>query len=236
MRLDDPEVVRAEYSTEVGLEARRAAFATATGPSALDVLFAAVAEAQPRSCLEVGCGPGQMAARIAEELRVELVAIDISPRMVELARGRGVDARLGDVQELPFADGSFDCAVAAWMLYHVPDLDRGLGELARVLRPGGRLVASTNSIDNMSELWNLAGRTRRSEVTVFLAENAEEPLQRHFGSVERRDVTGEMTFTRASARDYVANSIAHGHLADRLPEFDEPLVVTRRMAIFVATR
>ena len=45
--------------------------------------------------------------------------------MVELARARGVDARVGDVQELPFADGAFDCVVAAWMLYHVPDLDRG---------------------------------------------------------------------------------------------------------------
>ena len=62
--------------------------------------------------------------------------VDVSPRMVELARARGVDARVGDVQELPFDDGSFDCAVAAWMLFHVPDLDRGLAELARVLRPG----------------------------------------------------------------------------------------------------
>ena len=52
--------------------------------------------------------------------------VDQSERMVELARARGVtDAQVGDVQQLPFADASFDTAVAAWMLYHVPDLDRG---------------------------------------------------------------------------------------------------------------
>ena len=61
---------------------------------------------------------------------------------------------LGDVQELPFPDGTFDAAVAAWMLYHVPDRDRAISELARVLRPGGRLVAITNGRDHLAELWH----------------------------------------------------------------------------------
>jgi SAM-dependent methyltransferase len=236
LKLDDPEVVKNEYASEARFERRRAAFANASGPSALDTLFEAVAEAKPRRYLEVGCGPGDMAERVQKELGAEVVAIDVSPRMVELTRARGVDARVGDVQELQFEDAGFDCAVAAWMLYHVPDLDRGLGELARVLRPGGRLVAATNSIDNLRELWDLVARDRRTESVRFFAENAEEPLRRHFRSVERRDVVGELSFTRESARDYVANSIGHAHLADNLPAFTEPLVVTRHMTIFVAGR
>ena len=236
MKLNDPEVVAAEYADESRFERRRAAFAHSTGPSALDTLFDAVSEVRPRRYLEVGCGPGDMAARVADDLEIEVVAVDISPRMVELARERGVDARVGDVQELPFEDASFDCAVAAWMLYHVPDLDRGLSELARVLRPGGRLVAATNSIDNMHELWSLVGRDRRTEDVRFFAENGEEPLRRHFPSVERRDAVGEMSFTREAVRDYVENSIGHAHLADGIPPFDEPLAVTRHMTIFVATK
>jgi ubiquinone/menaquinone biosynthesis C-methylase UbiE len=64
-----------------------------------------------------------LAERIASELDCELVAIDQSERMVALTRERGLDARLGDVCDLPFADGEFDVALAAWMLYHVADLD-----------------------------------------------------------------------------------------------------------------
>jgi SAM-dependent methyltransferase len=236
LTLNDPEVVAAEYADESRFERRRAAFANATGPSALDTLFAAVVEAEPRRYLEVGCGPGDMAAHVANELEIDVVALDISPRMVELTRARGVDARVGDVQDLPFDDASFDCAVAAWMLYHVPDLDRGLAELARVLRPGGRLVAATNSIDNMHELWDLVGRDRRTEGIRFVTENGEEPLRRHFASVERRDVIGDMSFTREAVRDYVANSIGYAHLADGITPFEEPLAVTRHMTIFVATR
>ena len=69
--------------------------------------------------------------------------------MVELAKERGLDARLGDVQNLDFPDAGFDAVVAAWMLYHVPDLDRALGECARVLRPGGTFLAVTNSADDL---------------------------------------------------------------------------------------
>ena len=93
---------------------------------ARDLAFDAVAEVEPRRVLEVGCGRGELAERvIAPSSACELVAIDQSERMVELTRARGVDARVGDVQALPFEDAAFDCAVAAWMLYHVPDLDRG---------------------------------------------------------------------------------------------------------------
>jgi SAM-dependent methyltransferase len=236
LKLNDPEVVAAEYADESRFERRRAAFARSTGPSAVHTLFEAVAEARPRRYLEVGCGPGDMAARVKDELGIEVVALDISPRMVELTRERGVDARVGDVQELPFEAASFDCAVAAWMLYHVPDLDRGLAELARVLTPGGRLVAATNSIDNMHELWSLVGRDRRTEDVRLFAESGEEPLRRHFAFVERRDVAGEMSFSREQVRDYVANSIGHAHLADNIPAFEEPLAVTRSMTIFVATK
>jgi SAM-dependent methyltransferase len=199
------------------------------------VVLDAIAEVAPTRVLEVGCGLGELAARIASELGAQVVAVDLSPRMVELARGRGVDAQQGDVQRLPFVDGDFDCSTANWMLYHVPDLDRGLRELARTLRPHGRLVAAANGLRHLEELWSLVGRDRAAEPFRFCAETGEDLLRRHFGRVERRDIESRVTFPDAAAvRGYVSSSVAHKHLAARVPELVGPLVATRYNSVFVA--
>lgn len=237
MRLDDPELVRREYASEEGLRARLSAYAGIPRPDARDVAFEAVREARPEHVLEVGCGSGETAARINDELGATVVAVDISPRMVELARERGVDAREGDVQDLPFAGASFDCVVANWMLYHVPDLDRGLGELARVLRPGGRLVAATNGLAHLGELWALVGRDRSKEPRRFFVETGEGALRAHFERVERRDVANVVAFEdRDAVCRYVASSVAHKHLAARVPIFDGPFFATQIAAVFVAEK
>ena len=233
MRVDDPGAVAAQYATEATLEARRALYRNVEGPDPRELAFEAVAEVRPRRVLEVGCGPGELAARIGRELGAEIVALDLSPRMVELARARGVDARVGDVQGLPFADGEFDCAVAAWMLFHVPDLDRGLAELARVLRPGGRLVAVTNAEGHMRELRQLAGRAAWARP--FTAENGAEPLARHFAAVERRDSDGwALIEDEETVRGFVASLGADTPV--ELPPFDLPLRARRASAIFVAAK
>ena len=131
--LNDPELVRREYADETRYATRMGNQETATGPDPYDVVFAAVAEHQRRDLLEVGCGRGELAERMSRELSAHVVALDQSERMVELTAARGVEAIIGDVVDLPFGDGSFDCAVAAWMLYHASDLDRALVELRRVL-------------------------------------------------------------------------------------------------------
>ena len=234
MRLDDQEVVRAEYASEAGLVARASVYQGIAGQDARDVVFDAIAEVTPERVLEAGCGWGELALRLATELGADVRAIDLSPRMVELARERGVEAQVADVCALPFQDGSFDSVTANWMLYHVPDVDLAVSELARVLRPGGRLVAATNSTAHLEELWALVGRDRTGEARHFFAEDGGEWLASHFARVERRDVVSPMTFDTEAARGYIRSSIAHKHLADRVPELAEPLVVTRRCAVFVA--
>jgi SAM-dependent methyltransferase len=234
-RIDDPAAVREQYATEAGLAARKSIYTDVTGPDSRELVFEAVAETGPRSVLEVGCGEGELAQRMTAELAADVVAIDQSERMVELARARGVDARVGDVQELPFADASFDVAVAAWMLYHVPDLDRGIGELERVLRPGGRLVATTNASDHLQEMLESAGVDDWD--FSFQAENGADLLGRHFPSVDVRDASGTVTLHDADQiRGYLRSSIRLHRWADRVPELREPLVVRRRPVLFVATK
>src|SRR4051812_10668846 len=144
MRLDNPLLVQWEYASEERLAKRNEIFRRfARGENAEEWAFRAVAEAEPRRVLEVGCGTGEFAGRVRRDLGAEVLAIDISPRMVELTKEQGIDARVADVQAIPFEDASFDCVNAGWVLYHALDVDKSIGECARVLRPGGRLVATT---------------------------------------------------------------------------------------------
>jgi SAM-dependent methyltransferase len=233
VRIDDPAHVREQYATEDGLEARRSFYEEVDGPDAREVAFEAVAAVRPQRVLEVGPGPGEASERIARQLGAEVVAVDVSARMVELARERGVDARVGDVQSLPFDDGSFDCALAAWVLFHVPDLDRALSELARVLRPGGRLVAVTTSVDHLAELWQLVGGEPLT--LTFRRENGEDLLSRHFATVERHDVDATVTVRDAEpVRRYLGSSSRGKPFVDLVPELAEPLLVGTRTTVFVA--
>jgi len=234
-RLDDSDVVRREYATDAGLSGRIAAYRFAVGPDPRERAFEAIAETEPRRVVEVGCGQGVMAERIQRELGCEVVAIDQSQHMVHLTRARGVKAAVGDVQELPFSEGEFDVALAAWMLHHVSDVDRALSELARVLAPAGRLVAVTNAGDHLHELAELLGsETRQSS---FSAENGEPQLLRHFARVEGREAYGWIAFpSRLEAQEYVDATVILSGGGRKLPEFEGPLRVRRAPVVFVAER
>lgn len=236
-RLDDPALVENEYADDARLRRRTAVFTgVAAGEDVRAGVVQALVAARPRRILEVGCGWGELAEWIARDTGAEVVATDLSPRMVELSRQRGLDAQLADVQHLPFDDGTFDAAVAAWMLYHVPDLDRGLAELARVLRPGGRLVAVTNSASHLEEVRELVGSG--PSPSTFTRENGEALLRRHFPNVAREDVDGQVEFeTRAQLDDYVRASIVMSPFAGNIPaDVAEPFVARRASSIFVADK
>jgi ubiquinone/menaquinone biosynthesis C-methylase UbiE len=235
VRLDDPGLVAEEYADDARLRTRASAYTGKhTELDAREPLVAAVIAAEPGRILEVGCGWGELAAWLAEATGAEVVATDLSPRMVELARENGVAAEVADVQALPFPEASFDVAVAAWMLYHVPDLPKGIAELARVLRPGGRLVAMTNSVRQLIELRELVG-SGPSTIS-FSRESGEELLSASFARVSRIDIDGTLEFAdRAAVDEYVRASISMSPFIDNLPaEIDEPFVARRANSIFVA--
>jgi SAM-dependent methyltransferase len=232
-RLDDEAFVAEQYRSTARLATRISVWRPgAGGVWPQDVAIAALAAVRPRRLLEVGCGTGAFAQRCAEELGCEVIALDASPEMVRTTAARGIDARIGDVRQLPFADGSFDCAVAAWMLYHVTDVDRALAELARVLRPGGRLVAMTNGAGHTRELYDAVGAGPRP--STFSAENGGAQLARRFERVERRDVDSHAVFVDRAAATAYLDSLGRGELAARLPDGPWPLTVRGAPAVFVA--
>jgi SAM-dependent methyltransferase len=119
----------------------------AAGPERVyDVLAAAlldgVGDLTAHRCLDVGAGTG-VASRVLAGRGGDVFAVDLSLPMLAWQSADRPPAAVGDVERLPFADASFDLAVAAFCLNHLGAVEPALHELTRVLRPGGRLVAST---------------------------------------------------------------------------------------------
>jgi SAM-dependent methyltransferase len=236
-RFDDPGVVQSQYASEDNLRARQALWAEVEGENAPVVLMRVLQALAPLGeVVEVGGGQGELAERMQSELGARVSFLDQSERMVELARARGIeDAQVGDARDLPFVDESFDVAVAAWMLYHVADLDCALAELARVLRPGGRLVAVTNSVRHLEELRTLVGAGGSVLEGLFNSETGEASLARHFSRVERHDTELVAVVRSRETLEGYRRSLSYG----TRPVPDDvalPFRVSGRSTIFVATK
>lgn len=100
--------------------------------------------------LELGCGTGSMWKGHDELIKKcgELVLSDFSDAMVETTRQTvgaqpNVTYRSIDIQNIPYDDASFDVVIANMMLYHVPDITKGLAEVRRVLKPNGKFYCAT---------------------------------------------------------------------------------------------
>jgi demethylmenaquinone methyltransferase/2-methoxy-6-polyprenyl-1,4-benzoquinol methylase len=100
------------------------------------------------SALDVCCGTGDLALELAGRVGPggRVVGLDFSAPMLELAQDKSRDAGVpvrwvqGNALELPFADGEFDAATVGFGVRNVVDLERGIAQMARVVRPGGRIV------------------------------------------------------------------------------------------------
>lgn len=212
------ETVTEQYSATDRLETRRSVWGPGPeGVSPVDVLHTTVVSARPARVLEIGCGTGHFARSVMDALPgVDYLATDGSAGMVEATRGLGVPAQQVSAESLPFADGTFDVVVAAWMLYHVPDLERALAEVRRVLADGGVLAVATNGDQHLADLMREAGG--EPLITQFSSENGAQALRRHFNDVSQWDVTTWATFPDHSAATAYLRSF-DARLADQLPPF-----------------
>jgi SAM-dependent methyltransferase len=113
----------------------------------LDRIWDALRLTRDARVLDAGCGSGQWAIALAER-GVQVTAIDLSPEMIRLARdhasarSQDIEWRTGDMTRLVDPLAVFDAIHARVLLQFVPDVPGALRELRRVLRPGGRLLAS----------------------------------------------------------------------------------------------
>jgi SAM-dependent methyltransferase len=141
--------------------------------------FAGVAPGQ--RVVDVGCGPGALTSVLVERVGASAVsAVDPSEQFVAAARERhpGVDVRQAAAEELTFADGEFDAALAQLVVHFMGDPIRGLAEMARVTRAGGVVAAC---------VWDHAGE--------------QTPLAPFWAAVKERDPDEEGEGTLAGGRE-----------------------------------
>ncbi|HEY3441990.1 MAG TPA: class I SAM-dependent methyltransferase [Paludibaculum sp.] len=135
------------------------------------------------SVLDVGCGKGRFARLVKERhTGATVVAMDLAVSMLRYA-----DANLartaGSMLDLPFAAGSFDGAYATESLEHAVDIERAVGEICRVVKPGGRIVV----IDKNAAHWGKL-KTPQWEKW-FHDEELKKLLRRHCSQVESRPIS-----------------------------------------------
>lgn len=153
--------------------------------------------------LELGCGTASMWKDKTLPEGCALYLTDLSDGMLEAAKENAAHLRearfqRADIQAIPFEERSFDCVIANMMLYHVPDLHKGLAEVRRVLKPGGAFYCATYGENGiMAYLSGLLGRFGVTDPLNrrFTLQNGEHILKQYFSAVAREDYPDALKVT-----------------------------------------
>lgn len=207
--------------------------------------------------LELGCGNGKLWQENRIELRNrEIFLSDISEGMVEEVRnklGSDFNCIVADAEKIPFKDEYFDSIIANHVLFYLNDLNLGLKEISRVLKPNGILYCSTYGKNHMKEITEIVqsfdsriSLSNHSLYDIFGLENGEDILSKYFSNIQRMDYQDSLEITESKPLiDYIMS--CHGNqneiLGPRLNEFKEyikellenngKIVVTKQAGLFI---
>lgn len=226
-KANDRDIVRMQYNSDKNLNARQALH---NGYSTnkygwYNWVFDQYKFRANDRIIEFGCGNGSIweknKKKIPKDIKVILTELSLgmlkSTKKNLLGVEQVVDYSVMDIQNIEYEDSSFDCAIANHMLYHVPNRDLAISEIARILKSDGTFYATTNSVYNMNKLRELVinfdSRLDYSSFTAskeFGMENGEEQLAKHFDSVEKEIYEDSIHITEAKPLvDYVMSLEGH---------------------------
>lgn len=220
--------VQSQYATPRHLATRGSFQAKYASVSWFDWLIDQMDLKEGAYILDVGCGPGWLwwasRDRLPNDLRVSLV--DTSQGMIDEAKTNltmvkkveVIEAGIADAVALPHAFETFDVVLLLHVLYHVSDPRSAIQEASRVLRPGGRLFVSTNTLENLNELQVLGaqafgGPAVDPGAALFSLDDAEKIVGDVFEQTERYDLTDVMACTDPADAVAVLLSMPPGNTA-----------------------
>lgn len=171
--------------------------------------------------LELGCGHGLLWKENADRIPAgwSITLSDLSPGMLDAAwrnlvvTGRAFQFKEIDAQSIPFEDETFDAVIANHMLYHVPDRAKAILEIERILKPGGRFLATTVGQNHMHEIVDWFRRIHvdnvwESFVIPFTLENGLEQLKPYFSQVASSRYEDHLHVTEIQPlMDYILSGI-----------------------------
>lgn len=161
--------------------------------------------------LDLGCGPGRWYPAVQAKIpNCTYYGLDLHAGML-VHHPAGQSLTVGNAEQLPYADNTFDVVMANHMLYHVEDVPSAIEEIRRVLKPDGIMMATTNSVHNMPELQVLLHRAVTLLVPpgtaqfqaplppsdLFTLETGTRVLARYFYAVARYDLPSSLIFPTA---------------------------------------
>ena len=234
-----PENVRTYYEDPTLLRDRQQTYAVPlSGQNFAEWVLDLVDLRAHSDVLDAGAGVGRFTIPIARRLAggpARVVATDLFSGMLEtIARagaeqGLTVETRVADIQALPFDADSFDLVLANHVLYHLPDIDRGVRELARVTRPTGTLVATTNADDipvavvdlHVAALRRIGIAAEPDEPSTFSLRNGERVLREAYDDVRLHTFRDQQVFPDTAALASAYRLTGRFRAACREPQIEE---------------
>ena len=179
--------------------------------------------------LELGCGHGLLWKENIDRIPAgwNITLSDLSSGMLDAAwrnlvvSGRAFQFKEIDAQSIPFEDEAFDALIANHMLYHVPDRPKAIAEIKRILKPGGRLIATTIGQNHLKEIANWIRYASpasdfESFGSPFTLENGLEQLEQFFSQVTVSRYSDNLHVTEV--KPIIAFILSTSHAAEIIEE------------------
>lgn len=175
---------------------------------------------QNSKILELGCGLGSLWSENQDRLpqNWDITLSDLFQPMLDKTRqslkkiSHPFHFQVADIQKIPYPDNTFDVVIANHLLYLVPDIKKGLAEVARVIKPGGVFLASTSGSNYMKELEDLLEESqlpvhKKYTSYSFSLENGKDWLAPYFSQIKLFKNQGGLLVTEAEPlADYVLST------------------------------